>query len=116
MGGRGAMSEVEKLTPAQARAIETLARAYYKDKGPGRVVRGQDYNTAIWALTPQPGEAGFCEGCEWWRYEELPESYLQSFGLTRGDFPRPKWQCHHQKSRPRLCPIDRWGEKGGDTE
>jgi len=107
------MSEVEKLTPAQANTLrkrmEELAKEEAKKQGASypdlvslQIAVGlMPAYRAISEFTAGPGEAGFCEGCKWWMC--LP------FGQD--------CDCQHKEFNGKTCPIDRWGEREeGDVD
>jgi len=102
------MIEILKLTRAQVRWIENRACSLYETH-----TWGSALEQAIHELTAKPGEKPYCQDCEWWGYESRAK-YCVRDGVISVSDDRMGWGCNHPDARDSFCPIDRWGDKGGE--
>jgi len=115
------MNEV-RLTPAQAEVLEKrlFDGGLIAPVGVGCWL-SNSIRKIIHKLTAKPGEHEFCGAridgipCFYWRYyvrKAVAGLGPNSYEIFPGD---GTLRCRHPDAKKSYCPIDRWGEKGGDA-
>lgn len=109
--------DVQKLTLAQAKWIEQRALTFLQVGTHGPVAAFQE---VLDELTAKPGDPEWCDGC---KLASLGIKYMLHKCPKCGDEFQVAFQtlcsgppCSHRDFKPAFCPIDRWGEKGGDAD